>query len=927
MGNTVGLVKIAVVVAVWYGLGSAVGYAADSEVLFYVAHGGNDSWSGKLPQPNDANTDGPFATIQHARDAIRKLKATDGLKIPSKVLLRGGIWRIEETIRFTPDDSGAEQSPITYAAWPGEKPVLSGGRRITGWQKGENPWWTATVPGVKEGNWYFHQLFVDGKRRTRARTPNQGYLYTAGILAPFDRGRWYHPEIVAKTGFVFRDHDIRRWNNFGDALVVIYHSWTTSTHYITDLDSDAHVVRLAPSSRWPIGYWWEYNTRYHVENILEALDQPGQWYLERSTGLLHYWPMPGEDMSKAEVIAPVVRQTLVSFEGDPDAGQFVEHLHFRDLSFEHTDCYLAPDMPLDQQGATERQPLIAAVGLRHAVLENCEIAHAGENGLWLDRGCCDNVVRRCHIHDLGGSGVFIGPRVYQDKPEMRVERNVLDNSFIHDGSHIFRGSQGVWIGKSSYNRVTHNEISDFHHLGISVGHSWGYAPSTAHHNLIAFNHVHHICNGYFSDGGGIYTLGISPGTVVRNNIVHDIVPTPLMPDGGTGIYHDEGSTGILVENNLVYRAGIPYHQHYGKENVARNNIFAFALNSPVSCARPEEHLSYTFEGNIVLSNNGKVASERFSPSRCKTEFRKNIYWDTSGKEPSFAGKTFAEWQATGRDRDSRIADPQFRDASREDFQLKPASPAFAMGFQPIEFDRVGLYGNSEWRAAPSNVRREPLPQLPSPPPPPPPQPYLEDFESTETGRQPAGLNCSPAGRPELIHVTEEHAAGGMKSLKLTELSGLERPWQPHVYATSRAYTSKVVRFACDILIPAQRPGECFLALRDYTPGHGEYREGPSLKLRADGAVLAAGRELLRVPLGKWVHLEIELDCGHTDSSSASAPTYRLAVSVPGQQEKVFADVPYLHPEFGQVMWFGFSSMGEPGSAFFVDNVRLTGNEE
>jgi hypothetical protein len=496
----------------------------------------------------------------------------------------------------------------------------------------------------------------------------------------------------------------------------------------------------------------------------------------------------------------------------------------------------------------------------------------------------------------------------------------VDNCFIHDGSHLFRGSQGVWIGKSSYNQVTHNEISDFHHLGISVGHSWGYAPSTAHHNLIAFNHVHHICNGYFSDGGGIYTLGISPGTVIANNIVHDVVPTPLMPQGGTGLYHDEGSTGILVESNIVYNVGIPYHQHYGRENLARNNIFAFALNSPVTCARSEAHLSYSFEGNIVLSSGGQATSDHYNPMKCKTEFRRNLYWDTSGKEPIFSGVSFAEWQRTGRDRDSRIADPQFYDAARDDFRLKPNSPALAMGFQPIDATQVGLYGDTAWVSAPKKIKRAPLPVLPPLPPAPPPRPFRNDFESVATGKRPDGFIYAPDDRPELICVTEETAASGRKSLKFTDAANLKYGFQPHLVFTTRPYTNGVVRFACDILNSAEHPSECFVGLRDYTQKKFEYREGPSIVLRADGTLAAAGKPLTKLPLDKWIHLNVELNL-----SNSAQRSYRLAVTFAGEKEQVFDAVPYLHAEFSQLTWFGFSTSGKPGAVFYVDNIHLLGN--
>ena len=898
------------------------GHRSEAATL-YVATSGNDAWSGRLAAPAASGTDGPLATLQGARDAVRRLKAHGGLTEPVTVVVRGGVYRVGATIELRPEDSGTEAAPITYAAATGERPVISGGRPITGWRKAEGALWKAEVPGVKEG-WVFHQLFVNGLRRTRARTPNIGFLYTEGILAPIDRANWSDPNIEAKRGFRYRNGDITRWNHFEDAMIVVYHSWTTSIHFITDLDSKERVVRLAPISTWPIGYWWEYNTRYHVENVREALDQPGEWYLERATGTLLYWPLPGEDMTRAEVVAPVVGPTLLAFKGQPSTRNYVEHVAFRGLSFQHTDCLLTRDMPTDQQGATERRPMVDAVGLRHATLEDCELAHAGENGLWLDTGCSDNVVRRCHIHDLGGGAVFVGPLGAGDTPATAVERNVIDNCWIHDGSNIFRGSQGVWIGRASYNQVTHDEISDFHHLGVSVGHSWGYAPSSANHNTVAFNHVHHICNGYFSDGGGIYTLGISPGTVVRNNVVHDVVPTPLMPVGGCGIYLDEGSSGIVVENNVVSHVGAAaFTQHYGKENVVRNNVFAFGGRDPICCARPEEHLSYTFEGNIVLSSAGQATSDHYSPLKARTAFRRNLYWDLSGKPPLFSGVSFAEWQRTGRDRDSRIADPQFVDAQASDFRLQPTSPALAMGFRPIATDGVGLYGDRDWVAGPSRVKRAPLPDLPAPPPPPPPRPFVEDFESSPVGKSPRSLNLSPADRPDAIQVTDAVAASGHRCLKLTESRGLQYGFQPHVFYSSDRYTAGRVRFSCDLRNGAERPCDVYIGLRDYTVKGREYTDGPALFLREDGALVAGDKTLATVPIGKWVHLEIELETRAAARSAGEAPgTYRLVATVAGAAPRVFAALPLADPQFHQFTWFGFSGGGKPGTEFFVDNLRL-----
>lgn len=308
--------------------------------------------------------------------------------------------------------------------------------------------------------------------------------------------------------------------------------------------------------------------------------------------------------------------------------------------------------------------------------------------------------------------------------------------------------------------------------------------------------------------------------------------------------------------------------------------------------------------------------------KAKTEFRRNLYWDLSGKEPLFSGVSFAEWQRSGRDRDSRIADPQFRDASQYDFGLKPTSPALAMGFKPIATSQVGLYGDAAWVAAPAKIKREPLPNLPPPPPPPPPRPLIEDFESTEPGKLPARLSASPADRPDALEVSQDAAAGGRKSLKFTKTPGLKYGFQPHAYFASDRYTPGKVRFACDLLQDTKHPGECYVGLRDYTFKRREYLDGPSIVIKADGTVTAAGKPLTKVPPGKWAHLEIQLDLLPPGKAAAAPKTYRLAIGAAGETPDVFDAVPYADPQFSQFTWFGFSSVGQPGSVFYVDNLRL-----
>ena len=885
--------------------------ASAQQLTLYVSTKGNDTWSGQLAQPNGTGTDGPLATIQKARDIIRESKAAaGGLTRATAVMLRRGVYRQIKPILFTAADSGTKECPITYQAYPGEKPVISGGDVIQGWQADDSvqsktrcagKLWRAAVPAAKGGGKQrFNQLLVNGQRRTRARFPNKGsFLRTDG---PTSKGN--------PRGFYFKEGDVKEWDHLREAIFVVYHSWETSIHHVRSVDTEACQVRFHEPAPWAMGHW-ERQQRYYVENVFEELDEPGEWYLNQVTSTLYYYPLPGETMAGVEAVAPTLTSTLVSFNGDASKGETVEHLHFRGIAFRHSNANLRR-LRNPGQGEIYQPGLIMATGLRNASFEDCEIAHTGAHAIWLAAGCEDNRVRRCHIHDLGGGGVYIGGGWgVQEKPP--AQRNTVDNSFIHDGGHLFHGAHGVWIGQSSYNRVTHNEISNFDYSGISCGWSWGFRPSSAHHNTLDYNHIHHLSNGDgLSDMGGIYTLGISPGTTERYNHIHHVYSYAHVSHG-SGVYPDEGSSEILIENNVVYRVRTcPLFQHYGKDNIVRNNVLAFGGKGQLQRCREDKPCHYIAEGNIVYADIEQMLGGVWKSGDWKVG--RNVYWTTAG-EPKFKDMDFAAWKEKGSDVGSVVADPLFVDPANDDFRLRPDSPALKLGFKPIDLGETGLYGDKDWVDLPKQYPNRPLNEIPAPVEP----PFVVnfDFEADEPGAEPLEGEIVKGGKQALV-VSTDTAAAGSQSLKFVDAPGQQYGWTPHVYYLP-SYSTGKLELSWDMLNSRDAPGSFYVEIRqwDVKP----YLVGPTVSVAPDGKVTAGGKDLGTMPLGEWVHVVIGVELG-----DGTPKTYQLILSVP-DREPIVADIPYFSSAFEKITWLGISSTSDAATVFYIDNLKLGTAEE
>ena len=275
-----------------------------------------------------------------------------------------------------------------------------------------------------------------------------------------------------------------------------------------------------------------------------------------------------------------------------------------------------------------------------------------------------------------------------------ITKNItIDNNIIRDGGHVFPCAVGIIIFNASDNKLTHNEISDLRYSGISVGWTWGYAYSPTKRNKVEFNNIHHLGWGELCDMGGVYTLGASEGTTVSNNVIHHVYSFDY---GGWGLYTDEGSCGITMENNLVYACkNSGFHQHYGKENLIRNNIIALNIDAQLQATRIEEHRSISFTNNIIYFDKGTLLSSNWHKFNLLTDY--NCYWDTRSKEIHFADKSFTEWKKSGKDAHSIIADPLFVNPGNFNFHFKNLSVAKKIKFVPFDYSKAGVYGTDEWK--------------------------------------------------------------------------------------------------------------------------------------------------------------------------------------------------------------------------------------
>jgi hypothetical protein len=594
---------------------------------------------------------------------------------PITVYLRGGVYPLEATLKLDKALTGMPESPTTFAAYGGAQVVLSGGEdvsppkgrpRLSGnypgsfqyaWSVDNGGVWSKRIPRIADLN----QLFSNGIRYRRTRLPETGFYTISDVIKDPERSTKGDYQIRSKPG----EFD-PMWHNLQDVETLLFQNWTITRLPILGVNSTVNTTIFRGAT---LGADWALlkpGGRFLIENVKEALKKPGQFYFDRADSKLYVIPEKGVKLDLARTIVPRL-ETILKVDG-------ASNIQFKGITFSHSAWTMPKAGRNFPQAEADLGGAVVVQNAKNVSFDNCTISHTGGYGLEIGDHSQDISFRNGELSDLGAGGVKIGvmgPRTDESDVTQRV---TIENNLIAGGGRVHPAAVGVWIGQSPHNVIKGNEIADFYYTGVSIGWTWGYGLSNAHHNLIEGNHIYKIGQGVLSDMGGIYHLGIAPGTVLRGNRIHDISSFDY---GGWGLYTDE--------DNIVYRCSRQsFHQHYGKDNIVRRNILAFAGESQLARTRDEDHRSFTLENNLVVWKGTPLLWGNWNGDASKAALDHNLYWRTDGQPILFGDAPLKDWQARGRDAHSIIADPLFVDASKDDFRLKPGSPAIALGFKAMD---------------------------------------------------------------------------------------------------------------------------------------------------------------------------------------------------------------------------------------------------
>lgn len=532
---------------------------------FYVSARGNDSNNGAI--------DHPFSTLQAAQKAVRAAKK-NGIVLPIEVVVRGGVYYLEETIEFTPEDAGTISAPVIWKAATSEKVVLSGGRRLTGkWQKEKDGIWYMDVPESKgwnrevnqsekyskkpESAWNFRELFVNGKRAIRARYPNANqdnpFLYVVS---------GNNNQLQIADGKVKKS-----WGEEADVQVNIVPRWRFFNQWndVVGVDLEKSSINLGPREQLgeiDKGSW------FWIEGVKEELDMPGEWYLDHNLGRLFYKPLKAESPNNSEIIAPFLNR-IFYLKGDVETGSYVKHISFQGFDFRHTTFTLG-----QIEARVHTDCAVMFENAQDCSITNCHFDNIGGYALWLHLDSRNNVFDNNTVKNSGGGGVLLtGARLsYMDDSKIytpgekaakvfpilnRITRNTVEHCgkirYYGGGVHI--DSRPASMAMEQGNYIAHNHFRDLSRNGIFVFRNQG-------GNVIEFNEIHD-CMQTTIDGAAIHiaTMNrLAAPNYILNNYLYDIWGYEQLASGkprrtlGNGVFLDWATSNTTVKNNVIYNA-------------------------------------------------------------------------------------------------------------------------------------------------------------------------------------------------------------------------------------------------------------------------------------------------------------------------------------------------------------------------------------
>jgi len=692
-------------------------------VLLYVSPLGNDNWSGTLPAPNPTKTDGPFATPHRARDELRKLKATRGLPEGATILIRGGTYCFQETLRLGKEDSGTPRGPIIYRGYRNERPIFVGGREIRNFvpHRGDILKADIVAAGFPKGA-QFSQMFFAGKRQHLARYPNfdpenpyaGGFAYADGKPVPM----YQNIPGESRREFYYKPQDARNWSRPQEAEVFVFprYNWWNNIVRIAAIDRQTRKITLAGDCSYPI----RPGDRYYVRNVFEELDSPGEWYLDKQTGVLYFWPP--QPLGGAAVYAPMLRTVV-------ELGPGAEQIRLFGLTIE---CCEGDAVVLRQ--------------CRQCLVAGCTIRNVGDyngNAVVVDGGQRNGVFGN-DIYEIGRSGVVISGG---DRITLIPAENYAENNYIHHVGVYYKQGVGVVLNGCG-NRAAHNLIHDGPRMGIIF---------SGNNLAIEYNRIRHV-NLETADTGAVYTGGrdwiSSRGTVIRYNYFHDIIGFGneggrwVSPHYCWGVYLDDNAGGVDVIGNIVARCirGL-VHLHNGRDCLIENNVLVDGGLQQVeyngwtaSHSYWKNHLPTMIRGyesviaqpawmkmrgmnvhpkdavlpdglimagnvlrrNIIYYRQPKAKLFRFnnlSLQHYQSDY--NLVWhfgqplllEVNRDIKLDTVDAWKAWQNLGFDRHSQVADPLFVAPEKDDYRLQPTSPALKLGFKPIPVEKIGPYAH------------------------------------------------------------------------------------------------------------------------------------------------------------------------------------------------------------------------------------------